>query len=175
MELFTQNILLCCIFGFLRCGEFTTTSVNGASPISIGDLTLSSTTTTLFFPRSKFDRFNRGVLICYFRTQTALCPIRSLHVYLRVRFQRFSELSSIQIPLFLIPNGHPLSRLQFVQRLHLLLSTIGVDASLYSAHSFRIGAASTAANVNLPVCLMKIVGRWSSSAYQRYLRVSSLA
>ena len=160
-------------FGFLRCGEFTTDSVNGASPISIGDLTLSSTTATLFLPRSKSDRFNRGVLIRYFRTYNALCPIRSLHVCLRVRSQRFSELSSIQTPLFLMPNGHPLSRSQFVQRRHLLLSNIGVDASLYSAHSFRIGAASTAANVNLPVYLIKILGRWSSSAYQRYLRVSS--
>ena len=73
-------------------------------------------------------------------------------------------------PLFLMPDGHALSRSSFVKRLRLLLPILGVDAALYSPHSFRIGAASTAARANIPVYLIKILGRWSSSAYRRYLR-----
>jgi hypothetical protein len=160
-------------FGFLRCGEFTTNSLNATAPVSIDDLTLTSTTATLFLQRSKSDRFHRGVLIRYLRTHNNLCPIRSLYSYLRVRSQRFPETRSANTPLFLMPDGHALCRTQFVKRLRLLLSAIGVDASIFSAHSFRTGAASTAANVNIPVYLIKILGRWSSSAYRRYLRVST--
>ena len=160
-------------FGFLRCGEFTTNSVNAASPVSIGDLSLTLNSATLFLQRSKSDRVNRGVCIRHSRTHKDLCPIRSLHAYLRVRSQRFAEPRPDNTPLFRMPDGRALSRSQFLKRLKILLSTVGVDASLYSAHSFRIGAASTAANVNIPIYLIKILGRWSSSAYRRYLRVSS--
>ena len=72
-----------------------------------------------------------------------------------------------------MPDGHALCRTQFVKRLRLLLSATGVDASLFSAHSFLIEAASAAANVNIPVYLIKIPGSWSSSAYRRYLRFST--
>jgi hypothetical protein len=160
-------------FGFLRCGEFTARSLRAPAPISIGDLSLSSTNATLFLRRTKSDRFNRGTMIRYFKTDNALCPIRSLSSDLRVRALRFPDHRTATAPLFLMPDGHALSRSSFVKRLRLLLPILGVDAALYSPHSFRIGAASTAARANIPVYLIKILGRWSSSAYRRYLRVSS--
>ena len=43
----------------------------------------------------------------------------------------------------------------------------------YSGHSFHIGAATTAASQGLPDHLIKILGRWSSDAYQRYSRTSA--
>ena len=39
-----------------------------------------------------------------------------------------------------------------------------------SGHSFRIGAATTAALRGVEDSVIKMLGRWESSAYQRYLR-----
>ena len=43
--------------------------------------------------------------------------------------------------------------------------------SKYSGHSFRIGAATTAASVVVEDSLIKTLGRWESSAYILYVRV----
>ena len=43
--------------------------------------------------------------------------------------------------------------------------------SKYSGHSFRIGAATTAASVGVEDSLIKTLGRWESSAYLLYVRV----
>ena len=41
----------------------------------------------------------------------------------------------------------------------------------YSGHSFRIGAATTAAECGLQDSMIKAVERWESSAYQVYVRM----
>ena len=40
----------------------------------------------------------------------------------------------------------------------------------YTGHNFRIGTAKIAASHGLPDHLIKILGRWSSDAYQIYIR-----
>ena len=47
------------------------------------------------------------------------------------------------------------------------LTCIGFDFSMYSGHSFQIGAATTAGSVHVEDHLIKILGRWSSDAYCR--------
>ena len=39
------------------------------------------------------------------------------------------------------------------------------NASNYAGHSYRIGAATTAAEVNLPLWLIKTMGRWLSDCF----------
>ena len=51
-----------------------------------------------------------------------------------------------------------------------LLSAANYISSSYAGHSFRIGAATTAALVGLPVHMIKTLGRWKSEAYQLYIR-----
>ena len=50
-------------------------------------------------------------------------------------------------PFFRFASGSPLSSVQFVRRVREALKPYGVDMSKYSGHSFRIGAATTAASV----------------------------
>ena len=40
----------------------------------------------------------------------------------------------------------------------------------YSGHSFRIGAASSAAAAGVPNHLIKAMGRWNSEAYLLYMK-----
>ena len=50
------------------------------------------------------------------------------------------------------------------------LEQAGVHPAGYSGHSFRIGAATTAAQAGLDDSTIKMLGRWESAAYQRYIR-----
>ena len=43
----------------------------------------------------------------------------------------------------------------------------------FSSHSFRIGAATVAARNGVPDHLIQTMGRWSSNAYQLYIRTPS--
>jgi len=65
--------------------------------------------------------------------------------------------------------SYPLSRVAVTNTLHQLLKQAGLNYSQYALHSFRIGAATTAAAAGLPAWLIKNLGRWSSSAYLSYI------
>ena len=52
------------------------------------------------------------------------------------------------------------------------LAVLGYDEAAYAGHSFRIGAATTAAERGIEDSLIKMMGRWESSAYQLYVRAS---
>ena len=45
-----------------------------------------------------------------------------------------------------------------------------MDSQCYNTHSFRIGAATTARQVNIPDAIIKMLGRWKSDAYQSYIK-----
>ena len=51
------------------------------------------------------------------------------------------------------------------------LSCTGIDASQFSGHSFRIGAASTAAQTSLNDSLIQMLGRWILSAFTALLLI----
>ena len=40
----------------------------------------------------------------------------------------------------------------------------------YTLHSFKIGAATTAAALGFPPNLIQALGRWSSEAYKAYIK-----
>ena len=66
----------------------------------------------------------------------------------------------------------PVTREVFVDKVRSALSILGYDASSYAGHSFRIGAATTAAEQGIEDSVIKMLGRWESSAYQLYVRTS---
>ena len=57
----------------------------------------------------------------------------------------------------------------FVAYLHLCLTKLGMNPTLYSGHSFRRGSASFAMQCEVPVELIELQGDWTSNAYERYL------
>ena len=75
-------------------------------------------------------------------------------------------------PLFLLQSGAPLTRTRLVKELRTVLSELGLEAELFSGHSFRKGAATTAAARGISDSQIKVLGRWRSSAFQRYIHPS---
>ena len=73
-------------------------------------------------------------------------------------------------PLFCFKDGRPLTRQRLVTKLQEVPKRVGVDCQKYSGHSFRIGAATTAACKRVQDSLIKTMGRWESVAYQLYVR-----
>ena len=54
-----------------------------------------------------------------------------------------------------------------------LVAFFGFPTDQYSSHSFRIGAATTAAAMGVPDWHIQGLGRWSSECYRRYIRLPS--
>ena len=73
-------------------------------------------------------------------------------------------------PLFKLPGNHFLTKALFVRQTRLLLSAIGIPPGKYSGHSYRAGGATDAARVGFLDWEVKMLGRWASDAYQRYIR-----
>ena len=66
-------------------------------------------------------------------------------------------------PLFAFRDGRPLTRQRFVVAVRRVLDSAGVDAKKYAGHSFRIGAATTAAAKGFEDSTIQTLGRWKSS------------
>ena len=113
--------------------------------------------------QSKTDPFRKGVNLFLGRTSVDLCPVESLLNYLVVR-------GSKDGPLFIFKDGCPLTRQRSVTALREVLQVAGVDQSKYSGHSFRIGAATTAATRGMEDSIIKTLGRWNSMQNVKILR-----
>ena len=162
----------CCLgfFAFLRSGEFTCSSDGGvqSAVLSVGDVCVNSHIHPAYLVirlrRSKTDMFGRGLSLYVGATGCPLCPVAAVLSYLAAR-------PSAPGPLFVFQDGRPLSRPKLVAAVRQALCVSGVDTSRYSGHSFRIGAATTAAQAGLQDSLIQTLGRWRSSAFLSYIRM----
>lgn len=157
-------------FGFLRCAEFTVPSEEAYNPavhLSVGDASLlhppSVQSILLHIKQSKTDQYRKGASIYLCRTKKPLCPVSALLDYLATRGFKSG-------PLFVRKNGKPLTRKFLFTQVQAALEPFGLPASQFNGHSFRIGAATTAAQAGIPDTQIKMLGRWESWAYQSYIR-----
>ena len=88
--------------------------------------------------KSKCDQFGKGVDVVMGKTSQVLCPISALMDYMEARSARPGAF-------FLDENGVVITKARFVQEFRRILMTAGFPADSYAGHSFRIGAATTAA------------------------------
>ena len=97
--------------------------------------------------------------------------MRNAQKYVRWSFfnKYIAERPSITEPLFCHFNGNPMSRYQLVFVLSKALKVLGIDASGYKSHSFRIGAVSLAAAQNISNEEIMKLGRWKSIAFKSYI------
>lgn len=156
-------------FGFLRASEFTVPSSSKFSPsvhLQAKDLavdaSLDPTCLQVFIKASKTDPFRNGATLHIGKGSPPLCALQAVLAYL-------SRRGNAPGPLFRLQSGEPLSRPLLNKWLSTIMETAGIPGK-FSSHSFRIGAATVAARNGIPDHLIQTLGRWSSNAYQMYIR-----
>ena len=159
-----------CFFGFLRAGETTVpseTAFDQGAHLTLSDVTVDSFKSPkmlkIKIKASKTDPFRNGIDIYVGTTNSDLCPVTAVLTYIVKR-----PLGNG--PLFKFINGRPLTRSLFVEHVRKALTLAGVNADNYAGHSFRSGAATTAAKQGLGDATIKMLGRWKSNAYQLYIK-----
>ena len=170
MDLTLECMCLLAFFGFLRCSEFTVRSLSNPIPcLRISDITFSHDKSmfSLNLSASKTDPFRSGVKILFFKNDKC-CPVTCMVKYLRV----IRSSKDTNAPLFLDSLRRPFNREVFLSYLKDILTRLGYESSAYSGHSFRIGAGTSAAAAGIEDHMIKTLGRWTSSCYMRYIRVS---
>ena len=89
--------------------------------------------------------------------------MRALRKYLSLR-----SISGAS-PLYVFQSEAYLTRAKVTLNLHTLLQRLSITTELYASHSFRISAATTAAEAGLPPLLIQTLGRWSSNCFTLYI------
>ena len=152
-------------FGFLRVSEFTCFGpFDPRIHLSLSDVWFGpSCSIRLLIKSSKTDPFRRGVILSIGPSGNSLCPVSALRHYFQLR-------GFVPGLLFVSSHSCLLSPFLVNSWLRFILATVGLSGN-YSSHSFRIGAATSAAAAGVPDHLIKTLCRWFSNAYQLYIRI----
>ena len=73
-------------------------------------------------------------------------------------------------PFFKFSNSQPQSKSRFTQHVRDALQALGLPQNEFAGHSFRIGAATAAAQAGVEDLVIRTMGRWNSSAFLVYIR-----
>ena len=157
-------------FCFLRCSEFTCQGTStfctkfdlSADCVLFHPSMASPQQITIILKSSKTDISREGHWLVVACLPSPLCAVSAMRSYFLSAHPRG--------PLFSFQSGRYLTRSVVVHLLRDAARYAGLPYKSLKGHSFRIGAASTAAAAGLPDWLIKVLGRWSSDCYQLYIR-----
>ena len=161
-------------FAFLRIGELTVSkrdSVNGnllqldqVSKKHSGNGNVVSLIITFTSYKHNYNQHPFSIVL---NTQPKACPIQSFLDYLSVR-------GTVHGPLFINHNGSPVLRSEFSKMLGSVIRLCNLDPNRYKGHSFRVGAATYAAEQGVFDTKIRHLDRWKSEAFKKYIRITSL-
>ena len=161
-------------FAFLRIGEIT---VSKRESINSNLLQLNQVTKQccgkgnvvsliITFKNYKHS-YNQIPFSIVLTRQPKACPVESFLDYASVR-------GTLHGPLFINRDGSPFLRSEFSKILGSIIQLCNLDHNRYKGHSFRIGAATYAAEQGLSDTKIRQLGRWKSDAFKKYIRITSL-
>ena len=170
MTLFRAMFLLA-FNAYARIGEITTTNAFSLSTVlQYGDVTIHGkcgqpSKVSVTFRHFKHNLTSSPHVISFGHGPTAVSAVQSVVDYMKARGANAG-------PLFCHVQGCSVSRLAFDRLLHRALKFCNLDSARYKGHSFRIGAATHAAQSNLSDSQIRALGRWSSNAFRKYIRLT---
>jgi site-specific recombinase XerD len=97
------------------------------------------------------------------------CPVRLMANYLTARPDNVHASE----PIFVWPSGKVLRSSEVSKALQEALTAVGENPKEFSAHGFRIGGATEAAQQGASDAELRMLGRWNSSAFLTYVRPQS--
>ena len=161
-------------FGFLRASEFTVSSPGNFDSnvhLCVGHISFHSVQklpyVKICIKASKTDVKQNGFQLVLGCSGTEVCAYCSILLF--YGFRSTADNFVTHAPFFYLDHK-PLTRSGFVVQVRNFLSKIQIQSSLYTGHSFRVGGATTAAAAGLADWEIKMLGRWSSDSYQRYIK-----
>eukprot|EP00731_Ephydatia_muelleri_P018932 Em0011g972a len=163
-------IAVTAFFGFFRLGELlveTEADYTPALHLSWGDVAVDvqskASMVKIHLKKSKCDQFGKGADILLGRTGCPLCPVAAILSFIGAR-------RDTPGCFFWDQQKKPITKSRFVARLRDALSKAGYAEAEFAGHSFRIGAATSAALAGIEDSMIQALGRWHSAAYLRYIR-----
>ena len=162
------------VFAFLRIGEITVSkrdSVNGnllqLDQVSKKHSGNGNVVSLIITFSSYKHNYNQNPFSIVFNRQPKACPVQSFLDYASVR-------GIAHGPLFINHDGSPVLRSEFSKMLGSVIRLCNLDPNRYKGHSFRIGAATYAAEQGVSDDKIRHLGRWKSDAFKKYIRITSL-
>lgn len=158
-------------YAFLRIGEITVTKQSPAvlqlrQLEKLSNVRGDTEAIKVTFYSFKH-HYNEPPLSVVLTRQPVVCPVDTLLVYLQFRGCRPG-------PIFQHLDGSPVTRSEFCDWLARAIKSCGLNPDRYKGHSFRIGAASHAAECGYSETQIRLLGRWKSDAFKKYIRLPSL-
>ncbi|XP_062617236.1 uncharacterized protein LOC134278946 isoform X2 [Saccostrea cucullata] len=173
IRIMLHAMFLLAFYAFLRIGELTKTgSVKQhyilARHVKFITNNQSENCIELTIPHCKHSN-KSTILQIPQNINKQLCPYQACKNFLSVRSHHSQD-----EPLFSFMDATSVSRKFFTDHMQLALSAFGIPKNLYQAHSFRIGAATTAAESGWSDIQIQYMGRWKSTAFRKYIRIPVL-
>ena len=113
--------------------------------------------------QSKTDRLRKGAFVVLESTNGGICPVKAMLEFMVDR-------RAGPGPFFMDREKVGLNRKEFVKEVKGALERKGLSSEGISGHSFRIGAATAAAEGGASDEEVKALGRWKSREYKGYIR-----
>jgi hypothetical protein len=160
------------IYAFLRIGELTATKKACPQPLQLHQIAhvrdsqhnvIGINLTFVYFKHN----YNQRPFTLLINRQATCCPIALLLEYIALRGNRAG-------PLFITQAGGPVTREGFATQLSQAIRCCGLNPDRYKSHSFRIGAASYAAERGMSDAQIRTMGRWKSNSFHKCIRVPSI-
>ena len=155
-------------FGCLRAGEISYPSTqyyHSKQHLTMRDIKVHNNTVHLWLKQSKTDQSRKGATIIIGPSKADICPVHITKQFLY--FRRHAHASDA---VFRFQDGSLLTRSRLQTMLRKALHLLKLPAELFGTHSLRIGSATAAAEVGIPMDTIKAMGRWSSDCYRTYMR-----
>ena len=164
-----QAMFALAFYAFLRIGEIITKGKDGHNAHLIQKTQIRMQTKhfelkVISYKHSQGQPFSLLVMEAQGRGP---CPVRAMQAYLQVRGDRPG-------PLFQYATSHAILRNDFNKELRWALLFYDLDPTTFKSYSFRIGAATTAAQLGMSDSQIRMLCCWKSEAFKQYIHCAAL-
>ena len=172
-QLLVWSVCTLACWGALRMGEILSSNESFFDPaysllardIRVGSLVTAdgpTGTLHLLLKSPKESKLGASVVVDIYETGDALCPLRAFNKW-RKKTTSWQE----DCPAFRQKDGTPLT----TRKLNKILASLAGLEGRIKCHDFRRAAASMLASLGFSDDDIKALGRWSSRAFEEYIRL----
>jgi hypothetical protein len=165
-NLIVYTAMVLAFFGCLRAAEYCY-NPGVSPPLTPQDISKINSNPPYYIINIKSSKNSlKGFKVVIGCSGQDVCAFCALSHFLSIRPH------PLHLPLFIYRDGSYLTRQVFSRAIKQQISNIGLPTEGITPHSLRAGAATEAALRGASDSAIKQLGRWSSSAYQLYIRPS---